>query len=76
MIELIIYLVIVGILLYCINRYVPMDGKVKFLLNAVVIIALVCMVLRDFGVFSYMSRHDSKPLPQAGHGCSIGMVGR
>ena len=49
LLALIIALVVVGVLLYCINRFVPMDGKIKTILNVVVIIALVVFVLQAFG---------------------------
>lgn len=50
LLELIIALVAVGVILYCINRFVPMDGRVKTVLNIVVILVLVVFVLQAFGV--------------------------
>lgn len=49
-INLIVAIAAVGILLYCINRFVPMDAKIKSILNIVVIIALVVFLLDAFGV--------------------------
>ncbi len=54
LLHLIITLVACGILLYCINRFVPMQGWVKNLLNVVVIIVLVLVCLQAFGVFDAM----------------------
>lgn len=56
LLSLIIAIVIVGILLYCINSFVPMDATVKKILNAVVVIALVVWLLRAFGVWHYLER--------------------
>jgi hypothetical protein len=54
LISLIIALVSVGVVLYCINRFVPMDGKVKTILNIVVILVLVVFMLDAFGLLDAM----------------------
>lgn len=46
----IIVLIVVGVLLYLINNYIPMDGKIKSILNIVVIICVVIWLLKAFGV--------------------------
>ncbi len=51
---LIVALAATGIILYCINRFVPMDAKVKTILNIVVIVVLVLVVIDAFGVFDAM----------------------
>lgn len=51
LLTIIIVLVVAGILLYLINKYVPMDGKIKTILNWVVIIILVFWLLKAFGLF-------------------------
>ena len=51
MLNIIIVLVIVGVILYLINRYIPMDGKVKSILNIVVIICLIIWLLKAFGIW-------------------------
>lgn len=43
-------LIVVGVLLWLINAYIPMQGTVKRILNAVVIIILVIWLLKVFGV--------------------------
>lgn len=48
----IIVLVVVGIVLYLINKYVPMDGKIKTILNWVVVIIVIVWLLRALGVFN------------------------
>ena len=50
----VLVIAVVGVLLWLINRYIPMDGKIKNILNIVVVIALVIWLLRDFGVWSYL----------------------
>ncbi len=47
---LIIVILAVGLGLYAINRYLPMDGRVKNILNVVVLVALVLWLLKVFGV--------------------------
>ena len=51
---ILLVLIIVGVLLYLVNAYVPMDGKIKNLLNIVVVIFLVIWLLKAFGVLSML----------------------
>jgi len=51
---LILLLAILGVVMYLINKYIPMDEPYKKLLNIVVIIAVVIWLLREFGVFGYL----------------------
>jgi uncharacterized membrane protein YhdT len=53
LISLVLTLVVVGVLLWLINAYVPMDGKIKSILNAVVVICVVVWVLFAFGVLNH-----------------------
>jgi hypothetical protein len=48
LISLIILILVVGVLLWAINTYIPMDAKIKQILNIVVIIALVIFLLSLF----------------------------
>lgn len=50
LINVIIALVVVGVLLWLINNYLPMDGKIKNILNIVVVIAVILWLLRAFGI--------------------------
>jgi len=43
-------LIVVGVLLWLVNTYIPMDGKIKSILNAVVVIAVVIYLLQIFGL--------------------------
>jgi hypothetical protein len=54
-IEVVIVLIVVGVLLWLINTYIPMASGVKSLLNAVVIIFLVVWLLRVFGLWNYIA---------------------
>jgi len=45
-------LVIVGVVLYLINTYVPMAPPIKTILNVVVILLLVLWLLSAFGLLS------------------------
>ena len=51
LLNVVIVLIVVGVLLWLINRYIPMDGKIKQILNVVVVIAVVIWLLQAFGVF-------------------------
>lgn len=48
-------LIVVGILLWLINRFIPMQGTIKSILNAVVVIAVVLWLLNVFGLLSSLS---------------------
>jgi hypothetical protein len=50
LIGLLMTLVVVGVLLWLLNNYVPMDGKIKSIINAVVVIVVVVWLLQTFGV--------------------------
>jgi len=45
-------LVVVGVLLWLVNTYIPMDAKIKQILNVVAVIAVVIWVLGAFGLFN------------------------
>ena len=55
LIQLVIVLIVVGVLLWLVNRFIPMDGKIKSILNIVVVIAVVLWLLSVFGLFSSLS---------------------
>lgn len=50
LIGLLMTLVVVGVLLWLLNNYVPMDGKIKSIINGVVVIVVVVWLLQSFGV--------------------------
>jgi len=49
-------LIVVGVLLWLVNRFVPMQGTIKSIVNAVVVIAVVLWLLNIFGLFHSLSR--------------------
>lgn len=56
-INIIIALVVVGLLLWLVNNYIPMDSKIKSILNVVVVIAVVLWLLSVFGVLGSLSSY-------------------
>lgn len=61
MISLILTLVIIGVLMWAINQYVPMQPTIKNLLNIVVVICVVIYLLNVFGILGGI--HDV-PVPR------------
>ncbi|MCU0835479.1 MAG: hypothetical protein MUC77_13780 [Chromatiaceae bacterium] len=55
LINLVIVLIVVGVLLWLVNAYIPMDGKIKKILNIVVLIAVVLWLLQAFGVLGSLN---------------------
>jgi hypothetical protein len=55
LISLIVILIVVGLLLWLINNYIPMDGKIKQILNIVVVIAVILWLLQVFGLLGNLS---------------------
>jgi len=49
---IIIVLIVVGVLLWLVNTYIPMDSKIKNILNVVVVIVVVIWLLKAFGVLN------------------------
>jgi hypothetical protein len=54
-INLVVVLIVVGVLLWLVNTYIPMAGSIKRILNAVVVIAVVLWLLNAFGVLHSLS---------------------
>ena len=55
LVQLVVVLIVVGIVLGLANRYIPMAGSIKSILNGVVVIAVVFWLLNIFGLFSSLS---------------------
>jgi hypothetical protein len=55
LLNIVIVLIVVGVLLWLVNRFIPMQGTIKSILNAVVVIVVVLWLLNVFGLFSYFS---------------------
>jgi hypothetical protein len=50
LINLVVVLIVVGVLLWLVNAYIPMDGKIKKILNIVVLVVVVLWLLQVFGI--------------------------
>ena len=55
LIQVLMVLIVVGVVLWLINRFIPMQGTIKSILNGVVVIAVVLWLLNIFGLFNYFS---------------------
>jgi len=56
LIQLVLVLVVVGVILWVINNYIPMQSTIKQLLNAVVVIVVVLWLLSVFGLIGDISK--------------------
>jgi len=56
LLQIVMVLVIVGVLLWLVNQFIPMAGSIKSILNAVVVIGVVLWLLNIFGLFHSLSR--------------------
>ncbi|MEQ1694235.1 MAG: Thivi_2564 family membrane protein [Hyphomicrobiaceae bacterium] len=53
--QVVIMLIVVGVLLWLVNNYIPMDGKIKSILNGVVIVVVVIWLLQAFGLLGSLN---------------------
>jgi len=53
-ISLIITLVAIGLILWLVNTYIPMDGKIKQIMNVIVLVAVVVWLLYVFGIMGHI----------------------
>ena len=56
LIHVVLVLIVVGVLLWLVNSYIPMAGSIKLILNAVVVIAVVLWLLSVFGLMGEISK--------------------
>jgi hypothetical protein len=56
LLQVLFVLIVVGVLLWLVNQFIPMAGSIKSILNAVVIICVVLWLLNAFGLFHSLSR--------------------
>jgi len=56
LVQILVALIVVGILLWLVNRFIPMASSIKSILNAVVVIVVVLWLLNVFGLFHSLSR--------------------
>ena len=55
LLQVIEVLIVVGVLLWLVNRFIPMQGTIKSILNGIVVIAVVLWLLNVFGLFHSLS---------------------
>ena len=55
LINVLIVLIVVGFILWLVNNYIPMDRKIKNILNIVAVILVVIWLLRAFGVLDSLT---------------------
>jgi len=56
LLPILLTLIVVGVLLWLVNRFIPMAGSIKSILNAVVVIGVVLWLLNAFGLFHSLAR--------------------
>jgi hypothetical protein len=56
LLQVLMVLVVVGVLLWLVNSFIPMAGSIKSILNAVVVIAVVLWLMNIFGLMHSLSR--------------------
>ena len=54
LIQLVVVLVVFGVVLWAINKYIPMEATIKKILNVVVILVAVLFILGAFGILGSM----------------------
>ncbi|MBE0644015.1 MAG: hypothetical protein IH600_08035 [Bacteroidetes bacterium] len=54
-ISVVLVLIVVGVILWLINQFIPMDPKIKSILNIVVVVVLILWLLQAFGIFNFAS---------------------
>lgn len=52
LVQVLLVLIVVGVLLWLVNSFIPMAGSIKSILNAVVVICVVVWLLNVFGLMS------------------------
>jgi low temperature requirement protein LtrA len=57
LVTLVVVLIVVGVLLWLVNNYIPMDRKINSILNAVVVIAVVLWLLSVFGLLDGITNY-------------------
>jgi hypothetical protein len=78
LITVVIALAVVGLLLFLVNRYIPMQGQIKSILNGVVVIAVVLWLMRVVGLFDNLAQfrigHDMPLVPVVITLCVVGLL--
>jgi hypothetical protein len=54
LVTIVVTLIVVGVLLWLVNTYIPMDGKIKKILNVAVVVVVILWLLNVFGVWGHL----------------------
>jgi hypothetical protein len=54
LVTIVVTLIVVGVLLWLVNTYIPMDGKIKKILNIVVVVVVALWLLNVFGLLDHI----------------------
>ncbi len=60
LVHIVLVLIVVGVILWLINSFIPMDAKIKSILNIVVVIAVIIWLLQAFGLLGSLSSYRVK----------------
>ncbi|MGQ7944399.1 Thivi_2564 family membrane protein [Flavobacterium sp. WC2509] len=52
LVTVLLVLIVIGVLLWLVNTYIPMDPKIKNIFNIVVVIFVIIWLLKVFGLFN------------------------
>jgi hypothetical protein len=55
LLTVLIAIIVVGVVLWLINTFIPMERTIKTILNVVVVVILIIWLLRVFGLFHYLT---------------------
>jgi hypothetical protein len=61
LLSVVITLIVIGVLLWLVNSFIPMQGTIKGILNLVVVIVVVLWLLNVFGILHHISRFHVGP---------------
>lgn len=53
LVTVVLTLIVVGVLLWLINTYIPMQAAIKSIINIIVVVAVVLWLLNGFGIINH-----------------------
>jgi hypothetical protein len=57
LLNVLLIIIVVGVLLWLVNTYIPMDRKIKNILNIVVVIMIVYLVTKSVRIVGWLTKH-------------------
>lgn len=54
LLTIVLVLIVAGVVLWLVNNYIPMDGKIRRILNIVVVIVVIIWLIKVFGLLNYL----------------------